>query len=291
MGYLSINNLYAEQSILLLKKCYALEKIHGTSTHVSWRNGNQLQFHPGGVHPGSSFEALFDKEALFAKLKEKMGVEDVTIYGEAYGGKMLRMSNTYGKSLKFVAFDVMIRDVWLSVPQAEEFVTGLGLEFVHYVEIPTTLEAINAERDADSVQAIRNGMGPGKIREGVILRPLIELRKNNNERLISKHKRDEFRETMTPREVDPEKMKILEGAEAVANEYVTAMRLDHVLDKIPKPWKMEQTPDVIKAMIEDVVREGKGEFVDTPEVRKAIGRKAAGMFKNIFQKMLEEAEK
>lgn len=29
MGYLKINNLYKEQTILLFKECYALEKIHG----------------------------------------------------------------------------------------------------------------------------------------------------------------------------------------------------------------------------------------------------------------------
>lgn len=218
-----------------------------------------------------------------------MGDEDVTIYGEAYGGKMQAMSGTYGKELKFVVFDVKIRDVWLSVPQAHDFATGLGLEFVHYVKIPATVEAVNAERDADSVQAIRNGVGLGKKREGVVLRPLIELRKNNDERLIVKHKGDDFKETKTSREIDPEKMKVLEEAGAVADEWVTAMRLEHVLDKIPQPWDIKQTPLVINAMIEDVVREGSGEFVDTPNVRKAIGKKAAEMFRNHFKKQLQDA--
>jgi hypothetical protein len=30
MGYLHIDNLYKSQDILLFKRCYALEKIHGT---------------------------------------------------------------------------------------------------------------------------------------------------------------------------------------------------------------------------------------------------------------------
>lgn len=66
----------------------------------------------------------------------------------------------------------------------------------------------NTLQNQSPVQAIRNGMG-SHIREGVILRPLIEVRKNNDERIIVKHKRDEFRETKEHRhvETDPDKLK------------------------------------------------------------------------------------
>lgn len=267
-----------------------MEKIHGTSAHLSWKD-RKLAFHSGGA-AHANFVKIFDGETLYSKLAEKMGDEAVTIFGEAYGGKEQGMSNTYGKELKFVAFDVQIGGVWLSVPQAEDFVKSLGLEFVHYVKVPTDLEALNKERDADSVQAVRNGVGEGKMREGVVLRPLIELCKNDGGRIICKHKRDEFRETQTTRAVvDPAKMRVLEDAAAVASEWVTARRLEHVLDKIPQPWDIKQTPLVISAMIEDVTREGRGEFEETPEVKKAIGRKSAEMFKKFFQKKLQEAAK
>ena len=41
MGYRHIENLYRPraQTILLFRECYALEKIHGTSAHVAWRDG------------------------------------------------------------------------------------------------------------------------------------------------------------------------------------------------------------------------------------------------------------
>ena len=42
---------------------------------------------------------------------------------------------------------------------------------------------------------------------------------------------------------------------------------------------MEKVRDVITAMTEDVIREAKGEIVDTPEARKAIGKKTAEVFK------------
>lgn len=42
---------------------------------------------------------------------------------------------------------------------------------------------------------------------------------------------------------------------------------------------MQDTPKVIAAMLEDVYREGEGEFVDSKEVKAAIGKRAAQLFK------------
>src|SRR5690348_10996218 len=35
MGYLHIGNLYKTQDLLLFRECYALEKVHGTSAHIT----------------------------------------------------------------------------------------------------------------------------------------------------------------------------------------------------------------------------------------------------------------
>jgi hypothetical protein len=275
MGYAHIENLYKNQEILLFRECYALEKIHGTSAHVSFRTGEAHFFAGGSSH--EQFVKSFDLAALKAGF-EALGLADVVVFGESYGGKCQGMKDTYGKELRFVAFDVKVGEVWLSVPQAEDVAHKLSLEFVHYVRIPAELEAINAERDADSVQAVRNGVGPGKMREGVVLRPLIEVRKNNEERIVSKHKRDEFKETATPREVDPEKQKLWEGAEQIAFEWVTVERLRHVLDRLPPEANVKETGQVVVAMIEDVNREGAGEFAPSKDVDRAIGKRAAKLF-------------
>lgn len=267
----------------MFKECYALEKIHGTSAHVSYKLG-ELKFFSGGVSH-ERFVELFDAEAL---KKEMHGIDEVTVFGEAYGGKCQGMSDTYGKELKFIVFDVQISGLWLAVPQAKEFASDLGLEFVSYVKIPAELEAIDAERDKDSVQAVRNGIGEGKKREGIVLRPLIELRKNNDSRIVVKHKGEEFGETKTPRKVaDPEQLKILEDAQAVAEEWVTPMRLRHVLDKIDNPC-MEKMRDIIRAMADDVEREGKGEIVWSKAVEKAIGKATALATKDYFKNKLVE---
>lgn len=279
MSYMHIENLYKNQDILLFKECFALEKIHGTSAHVAWHDA-KISFSSGAASL-VRFTGLFDEAKLRAGF-ESMGHESVTIYGEAYGGSVLKQSWRYGKELKFIVFDVRVGELWLSVPNAAEIAALLGLEFVHYKKISTDLAAIDAERDAPSEQAKRNGVDGEKRREGIVLRPLIELRKNNDDRIIAKHKGPEERETATEREVDdPARLEVLSQAGAIADEWVTVMRLTHVLDKLgpAETLTLARTGDVVKAMTENVLREGQGEIVDSKEARQAIGRRAAELFK------------
>ena len=276
MGYLHVDNLYKAQEILAFRECWAMEKIHGTSAHVRW-SGNRITFFAGGVSH-EAFVALFDIERLTAALQANIEA-DCILYGEAYGGKCQGMSKTYGPTLRFVTFDVKIGDAWLSVPQAHQLVTGCGLDFVHYVQVPTDLAALDAERDAPSMQAVRNGIVEPRIREGVVLRPPYEATLNNGRRIIAKHKRPEFRERASIPEIDPTKRQVLETAEAVALEWVTPMRLRHVLDKLTGEREMSLTGHVICAMTEDVMREAEGEIVDAKAVRRAIGARAALLYK------------
>jgi predicted DNA-binding antitoxin AbrB/MazE fold protein len=177
-------------------------------------------------------------------------------------------------------FEVAVGETWLAVPQAHDLVTKLGLDFVHYVKVSTDLTVLDAERDAPSEQARRNGIAGDQPREGVVLRPLVEVRLNNGERIIVKHKRDEERETKTPRKVvDPATQAVLSKASEIADEWVTPTRLAHVLDKLGPEVGIERMRDVIAAMVEDVLREGRGEVVDSREARAAIGKKTAETFK------------
>ena len=186
----------------MFRRLYALEKINGTSAHLTWKQApGKLHLSPGGGST-AKFEAMFDVSALKTKLRDLVG-KDTTIYGEYYGGggaAGMKMSATYGKVAKFIVFDIMVvgadqegnpQDCWLSVPQANNLAIKLGLEFVSWEEIEATVEAINAARDTDSIQAVRNGCGTGHKREGIVLRPFIELTKNNGERVMCKHRREE----------------------------------------------------------------------------------------------------
>jgi len=279
MGYMHIENLYKNQTILLFRRCWALEKVHGTSTHLSYRASAKptLIFFAGG-EKHTNFVALFNVDDLAARLAA-LGHREITIHGEAYGGKCMRMRDTYGDTLRFIAFDVHVGDTWLSVPDAAQLVAGLGLEFVPFVEVSTDLADLDQARDAPSEVAQRRGCGAGRPREGVVLRPLVEVTLNSGQRVVAKHKREAFSERATPQKVvDPAKLEILTGATAIAQEWVTPMRLAHILDKLPQPLDVRSTPQVIAAMVQDVYREALGEIVESREVAAAIGKRAASLF-------------
>lgn len=296
MSYLKIPNLYKEQTILMYKECFALEKIHGSSAHISFQqfqgNGHVVITHHSSGASSVMFKALFNDTALEAKFLELFdGTEHVTIYGEGCGGKLQKMRHTYGDDLRFVPFDVKVGDVWVNVPSAKEICDLFKLGFVSYRKIPATLEAIDAERDRPSELAKSVGIKKDMPREGIVLRPLVEMTLNNGDRVISKHKGEAFQERMNqpkPKDVDPARMATIAEAQAIAFEWVTPMRLSHVEDKMDVPIAMQNINAYIKAMIEDVYREAKGEIVESKATRHAIGAKTAELIKAICKQRLEE---
>jgi len=149
------------------------------------------------------------------------------------------------------------------------------------------LDNLMKYRDMPSVQAIRNGCGDDKKREGIVCRPLVEMRLNNDDRVICKYKPDEQMENKTKREVSPEQLQVLEDAKAIAEEWVVPLRLEHVLQKFPADVNMESMGDIIKAMIEDVYREGRDEIVESKAVEKAIGKMTVQLFKRKLQNQLK----
>lgn len=272
MGYMHIDNLYKNTDILAFKECYALEKVHGTSAHVSFKEG-KVNYFAGGVK-----HALFLQCFKLAELEDalvQLGHKEITVFGEAYGGSCQAMSGVYGKDLKFIVFDVRIGETWLDVPNAEQVATKLGLGFVPYERVPATVEALDAERDKPSRVGQRYGI-EGKTAEGIVARPIFEVTRSNGSRVMSKHKTTTFQERKTQPEVG-DKAQVLADASVIAEEWVTDMRLEHVLQKLPDAG-ISDTGKVVHAMQEDVVREADGEIVLSKEALVAIGRKAAALF-------------
>lgn len=297
MGYRKIPNLYRPEiaDILEEPELYAMEKIHGTSAHIKYNVDGTLSFSAGGANH-QQFVDLFDQPKLlqaFLELAEAsqavrlpVPVKSWTVFGEAYGSRINAQTWRYGKQLRFVAFDVLLtsannEEYWFTVPAAHDFITELpGLEFVHYEVVSSKLADLDAARDKPSTQAKRNGIEGDQPTEGVVLRPLIEKPAANFDRMMAKHKRKEERETKT--DFQPgDKVAVYEAAQAIAQEWVTEERLNHVIQKVC----LDQAPSVrhfqsiVNGMVDDVITEGGQMLVDTHEARKAIGAKAAKLFK------------
>jgi hypothetical protein len=297
MGYRKIPNLYRPEiaDILEEPKLYAMEKIHGTSAHIKYHADGTLSFFAGGSNH-QEFLNLFDQEKLIAAFLEiaeagqmvrlPVPVKSWTVFGEAYGGKINAQAWRYGKKLRFVAFDVLLigaddSEHWFTVPAAHDFVTELlGLEFVHYEEVTSDLPTLDAARDKPSTQAKRNGIEGEQPTEGVVLRSLTEKPAHHFDRMMAKHKRKEERETKT--DFQPgDKVAVYEAAQAIAQEWVTEERLNHVIQKVclAETPSVQHFAKIVTGMVDDVITEGGEMLVDTPEARKAIGAKASKLFK------------
>ena len=298
MAYRKIKNLYKNQIVLMFKELFVSEKIHGTSAHVKmWREDigsigegenkelvyrYETYFFSGGSSH-DLFVALFDKEKLIEQFKET-GCSEVILYGEAYGGKQQGMRETYGDNLKFIVFEAKVSGCWLDMERAEYMAQQFEQDFVWYTKCKAEVEILDQYRDQFSVQAKRNGCGEDKKAEGIVIRPTMELTTNNGGRLLAKHKREDFKETRTKRKVqDPAMLKILEDAKDIAIEWVTPMRLTHVLDKLKGEQGItEETkniPVIIKAMQEDIKVEAEGEIVYTKAAERSIGKETVKLFK------------
>ncbi len=286
MGYLHIENLYRPiaQTILLFKEVYAMEKVHGTSCNISRKRGDAGLTHFPGGESIDNFRNIFKgNDILFPRLIElEEQYSEIKIYGEGYGGKCQKQSERYGNRFSFIVFDIQLDNRWLSVEKADMFATGLGLEFVPYVKISTDLKELDKERDAPSEVAKRRGCGIQQ-REGIVLRPLLEFTNEFGERVIAKHKGEGFAEVKKIIKVG-ETPEVLTEANAIADNWCTETRLDHVLDKIPGAG-MADILKVINAMLEDILREGQGEIVVTDNVKKAIRNKTVTMFKKKVQEI------
>jgi hypothetical protein len=104
--------------------------------------------------------------------------------------------------------------------------------------------------------------------------------------VVAKHKREEFRETKTPRKVGDQVGPT--AGETAAAEWVTNERMRHVVDHVVadlgRDITMQDTGAVVMAMIEDVVREAGADITDDRPTRKAIGAAAGKAFKQYLAK-------
>jgi len=288
LAYLSIENLYKfvrEYPIQWKeeKKVWALSKLHGTSSNLIFEANQPIRFFAGGIKQ-EPFEALFNKEYLLDIYNRKYFPAKLILYGEAYAGKCMGMSHTYGKDLKYCGFEVRRDHIWLNVPQAEEIIRDFGLDFVFYWRGPNEIEWLDSKRDHPSMQAKKNGILEDRPEEGIVCRAINERMVTSQNRWIFKHKRKEFSEVRTPRIIDDKEFLMMTKAKEVAYEFMTEMRMHHILSKSPEEWNLQRTSEYVKLAIADVKKESEGEVVWSKNIEKSVGGLAVHLFKEYLNK-------
>lgn len=177
------------------------EKVDGTNIRVMW-DGKSVTFN-GKTDNAQVFmplvqrlQELFDttpKRQMFGGL---FGCEidgepvNVCLYGEGYGAKIQKGGGNYrADGVDFVLFDVKVGEWWLQRKDVEDIAVKLGIKVVPIVGRGTLLEAVNM------VKKGFNSQWGEFASEGLVCRPSTEMKTRRGDRIITKIKCRDFKET------------------------------------------------------------------------------------------------
>lgn len=170
------------------------EKVDGTNIRVHW-DGHSVTF--GGRTERAQIPAdlmsylasTFGGETNAQLFEQKFGETEVTLYGEGYGPKIQKGGGLYRSDVSFILFDVSVGDVWLTRDSVEDIAEALGIDVVPVVDIGPLGAAIDfVKQRPASLLSEKAQM------EGVVARPVVELKDRMGRRLIVKIKVRDFAE-------------------------------------------------------------------------------------------------
>lgn len=109
-----------------------------------------------------------------------------TLYGEGYGARIQKGGGNYRQEPGFVLFDIRVGDFWLERPNVEDIAAKLGLDVVPVIGVGTLHDMVERAR-----QGIVSKWGDFQA-EGIVARPMTELRNRAGARVITKIKTRDF---------------------------------------------------------------------------------------------------
>ena len=169
------------------------EKVDGTNIRIQYDGADKsLNFNgkkDTSQMPSTLFKHLKDRFLpQTEKFMDTFSDESVKVclYGEGYGPKIQKGGGNYRKDQNFVLFDVRINDWWLKREDIEEMGKIFDIDVVPIIGQGTLWEA---------VEYVKNGFNSqwgDFIAEGIVARPLVEMRSRNGDRIITKIKYKDF---------------------------------------------------------------------------------------------------
>lgn len=167
------------------------EKIDGTNIRILW-DGHKVTF--AGRTERAQIPAeltnrlfeLFGGEVNEQMFEQKFGETPVMLVGEGYGAKIQGCGSLYRDNQDFILFDVMIADNWQPRESVEDIAQYFGLDIVPIVLEGTLQEAVDYVKTKP-----KSKIGTADS-EGVVGRPIQELRTRTGDRVIVKIKVHDF---------------------------------------------------------------------------------------------------
>ena len=164
------------------------EKVDGTNIRIMF-DGEVITF--GGKSDKAQIPAT-----LLNRLNERFLPQldnfkeifegEVCLYGEGYGAKIQKGGGNYRQDQDFVLFDVLIDGWWLQRKDMAKIAEQLSLDLVPLVDFGTLPDMIERAREG-----FRSAWGNFRA-EGIVARPIVELKARNGSRIITKIKYKDF---------------------------------------------------------------------------------------------------
>lgn len=172
------------------------EKVDGTNIRVYW-DGHTVSF--GGRTDNATIPAnlvnrlneLFGGEANAQIFEEAFGEKEVILFGEGYGSKIQKGGGNYiSNGVDFILFDVLVGENYQEREWVEKTATMFGIKVVPIVGEGTLWEAVAFVKNhpMSTIAEKEHEM------EGIVCRPVIELKDRRGNRIIVKIKWEDIKE-------------------------------------------------------------------------------------------------
>lgn len=169
---------------------YFTEKIDGTNIRIHW-DGHKVEF-AGRTDRAQIPKSLMDYLAnTFGSMEaeemfeQKFGETDVILFGEGYGPG-IQKGGAYRDDVSFILFDVLIGGTWLKRDSVEDIATAFGVDIVPIIFVGNIKKAVDFVKTKP-----KSTIGTANM-EGVVGRPVIEMRDRLGKRAIVKIKVCDF---------------------------------------------------------------------------------------------------
>ncbi len=169
------------------------EKIDGTNIGVVW-DGHRVSYQGRTerasipAHLLNRLVELFGTSEAEELFEQKFGAMPVILFGEGYGPKIQGVGSQYRGDVSFILFDVYLpnQDLWLRRDGIEDVARAFQIDAV-----PVILTAPLAEAVAYVKTKPASTIGAAPM-EGLVCRPLTDLRDRRGNRVIVKVKARDF---------------------------------------------------------------------------------------------------
>lgn len=166
------------------------EKVDGTNIRIMFNGISRLEF--GGKTDNAQIPPFLVEKLssiFWPKLSmfQELFPDGVCLYGEGYGARIQKGGGKYRPDQSFVLFDVKIKDWWLERSSVVDISKKLEIEVVPQIGTGTLWEMARVVEEG-----FPSRWGNFIMAEGIVARPMVELKNKSGNRIITKIKHKDF---------------------------------------------------------------------------------------------------